>query len=256
MTRMEFLKQLEYLLQDIDDKDREDALTYYMDYMDDAGIFESDSVEGLLDAPERIAMTIRSSMNSGDIDKSEFSEQGFFDGRLENERHVPDVYGSSGRKEEKVQEDDWSYAPKQEDWHKEETKPFHEDSDRGNKIGKYILIGILVILAIPLITGIGGTILGFIATIFGILLACLLAAGGCGIGFTIGGVVLFALSIARMVVSVPQGILMMGMSFVLIALGILGIMLAIIIFTKLVPWIIRGIVSLFRRIFRKGGSEA
>ena len=31
MTRMEFLKQLEYLLQDIDEKDREDALAYYMD---------------------------------------------------------------------------------------------------------------------------------------------------------------------------------------------------------------------------------
>ena len=34
MTRMDFLKQLEYLLQDIDEKDREDALEYYRDYMD------------------------------------------------------------------------------------------------------------------------------------------------------------------------------------------------------------------------------
>ena len=36
MTRMDFLKQLEYLLQDIDEKDREDALEYYRDYMDEA----------------------------------------------------------------------------------------------------------------------------------------------------------------------------------------------------------------------------
>ena len=55
MTRMDFLKQLEYLLQDIDEKDREDALEYYRDYMDEAGISEFASVDGLLDVPEKIA---------------------------------------------------------------------------------------------------------------------------------------------------------------------------------------------------------
>ena len=69
MTRMEFLKQLEYLLQDIDEKDREDALAYYMDYMDEAGLSETDIVDGLLDMPEKIAMSIRSSMNSEGEDR-------------------------------------------------------------------------------------------------------------------------------------------------------------------------------------------
>lgn len=82
MTRMEFLKQLEYLLQDIDEKDREDALAYYMDYMDEAGLSETDIVDGLLDVPEKIAMSIRSSMNEEDDDRSEFSEQGFKDARV------------------------------------------------------------------------------------------------------------------------------------------------------------------------------
>ena len=76
MTRMDFLKQLEYLLQDIDEKDREDALDYYRDYMDEAGISEFASVDGLLDTPEKIAISIRASLNSDDETQSEFSEQG------------------------------------------------------------------------------------------------------------------------------------------------------------------------------------
>ena len=37
MTRDEFMKELAYLLQDIQDEDKEDALQYYMDYFDEAG---------------------------------------------------------------------------------------------------------------------------------------------------------------------------------------------------------------------------
>ncbi len=102
MTRMEFLKQLEYLLQDIDEKDREDALAYYMDYMDEAGLSETDIVDGLLDMPEKIAMSIRSSMNSEGEDRSEFSEQGFKDVRVEPERQAPQVYGSDTWKEKRM----------------------------------------------------------------------------------------------------------------------------------------------------------
>ena len=83
MTRMDFLKQLEYLLQDIDEKDREDALDYYRDYMDEAGISEFASVDGLLDTPEKIAISIRASLNSDDETQREFSDQGVQDARWE-----------------------------------------------------------------------------------------------------------------------------------------------------------------------------
>ena len=81
MTRMEFLKQLEYLLQDIDEKDREDALAYYMDYMDEAGLSETDIVDGLLDVPEKIAMSIRSSMNEERMNGRKQRTGGTADGR-------------------------------------------------------------------------------------------------------------------------------------------------------------------------------
>lgn len=40
MTRDGFMKELAYLLQDIQDEDKEDALQYYMDYFDEAAAIE------------------------------------------------------------------------------------------------------------------------------------------------------------------------------------------------------------------------
>ena len=102
MTRMDFLKQLEYLLQDIDEKDREDALEYYRDYMDEAGISEFASVDGMLDTPEKVAISIRASLNGDDEEQSEFSEQGVKDARWEPQKHMPDVYQKDGWTEAKT----------------------------------------------------------------------------------------------------------------------------------------------------------
>ena len=44
MTRDGFMKELAYLLQDIQDEDKEDALQYYMDYFDEAGPDREDEV--------------------------------------------------------------------------------------------------------------------------------------------------------------------------------------------------------------------
>ena len=60
MTRDGFMKELAYLLQDIQDEDKEDALQYYMDYFDEAGPEREDEVIRELGSPERIAAIIRS----------------------------------------------------------------------------------------------------------------------------------------------------------------------------------------------------
>ncbi len=63
----------------------------------------------------------------------------------------------------------------------------------------------------------------------------------------------FVMSIVRMVTYTAEGLLMMGGSLILIALGILAFMLTAVIFKRFIPWVIRGIAGLFRRIFRRGG---
>ncbi len=230
MTREEFLKKLEYLLQDIDVKDREDALNYYRDYMDDAGLADHDSVDGLLDMPEKVAISIRSSLSGENEENVEYSEQGYTNINVEPEDHTPEVYG-------------------------EYEEYYHETPEEKNRnLGKWILIGILCLAAAPVILGVGGGIIGVVFGILGALIGVVFGIGGGAIGCLIGGVVLFVKSILHMVVSVPQGIFMMGAALLVVAAGILFVMLLVLICGRLIPWCIRSIVQLFRKLFRRNGG--
>ena len=55
MTRDEFMKELAYLLQDIQDEDKDDAVQYYTDYFEEAGPDKEEEVIQELGSPERIA---------------------------------------------------------------------------------------------------------------------------------------------------------------------------------------------------------
>lgn len=280
MTRMDFLKQLEYLLQDIDERDREDALEYYRDYMDEAGISEFASVDGLLDSPEKIAISIRASLSGDSEEQSEFSEQGVKDARWEPQKHMPDVYKKDGwseaesRSEGKYRnsEGGWQETPggyqeshgeerryndhRRSEWDDSDRESSDRVSRRGNNLGKILLIVVLCIVGLPLIAGVGSGALGILAGIFCAFIAVIVGVGGCAIGFSVGGVVLFVMSIVHMITSVPEGIMMMGFAFIMLAIGIICVILTVLICSRLIPWIVRGIVKLFQKIFRRGGAAS
>lgn len=59
MTRTEFMKQLQVLLSDISENEREEALQYYHDYFDDAGPEEEARILRELGSPEQVARKIK-----------------------------------------------------------------------------------------------------------------------------------------------------------------------------------------------------
>ncbi len=59
MNRDEFLRQLEWLLQDISPSEREEALQYYRDYFADAGEDNEQSVIESLGSPQKVAENIK-----------------------------------------------------------------------------------------------------------------------------------------------------------------------------------------------------
>ena len=89
MIRSEFLKELEFLIQDLDELDRKDILSYYRDYMDEAGIGENDSVDSFVDRPEKIAMSIRASLEDSDNLHIEMDEEGFKNSYVESMLNAP-----------------------------------------------------------------------------------------------------------------------------------------------------------------------
>ena len=59
MSRKEFMERLEKLLEDISDSEREEALQYYNDYFDDAGVENEAEVIRELVSPEQVAQKIK-----------------------------------------------------------------------------------------------------------------------------------------------------------------------------------------------------
>ena len=56
MNREQFMKQLSYLLQDISDEDRTDALDYYENYLDEAGFgYETDITNEARNGSQRLS---------------------------------------------------------------------------------------------------------------------------------------------------------------------------------------------------------
>lgn len=65
MNRAEYMRELAYLLQDLPDGEKEEALQYYEDYFDDAGPEKEAQVIGELGSPERLAAIIREGAGNG-----------------------------------------------------------------------------------------------------------------------------------------------------------------------------------------------
>lgn len=62
MSRKEFMERLEELLRDIPDNEREEALQYYNDYFDDAGIENEAEVIRDLGSPEQVAQKLKAGL--------------------------------------------------------------------------------------------------------------------------------------------------------------------------------------------------
>ncbi len=130
MRKEEFLRELEACLSDISQEERDEALAYYADYLEDAG---EEEVSGL-GTPQQVAEGIRVGLEQN-ADVGEFTEEGYRDERLEEEAQTPDRYTVLMKK------DSWKSSEKTfEDQHtenqeKKENGTTWED-DRFKSFGK------------------------------------------------------------------------------------------------------------------------
>lgn len=230
MSREEFMKQLENLLNDISEEEKREALEYYRGYFEDAGEENEERILKELESPEKVAETIKADLEMG-RDKSEenrtYTEQGYQDER---------------------------FSEKQEMGTKDNTYTKQENND---KTGRIILIVIAAVLTSPIWVGVAdgllGGALGLAGGLLGILIAAIAAAGG----LYIAGAVVFGVGIAQLVVgNVAAGIALMGAAFLILAVAILATIACVWLYGRFIPWLVRGIVTLCRRAFSgKGRAE-
>lgn len=235
MSRKEFMERLEKLLWNISDSEREEALQYYNDYFDDAGIENEAEVIKELVSPEQVAQKIKAGLSDTD---SEYSEQGYRDARFERK----DGELSAGASADSSAHS--SAGGKQPKARKKETNFW--------KVLAIILICILVApVILPVFLGIFMVVIG-VALALVVLLAGILVSG---LAVLISGVFVIGVGIVQAFTAPAVGIALTGTGCILAALGI--VLSAVILWCciKAVPWLIRGIVRIISYPFRKAGAK-
>lgn len=101
MNRDRFMKQLEQLLMDIPEEERREAIAYYEDYFDDAGVENEEAVLAELKSPEHVARSIKAELQG--TTAGGFTEKGYEEFQ---EKEVPAKRGAEDSDAENVNSSD------------------------------------------------------------------------------------------------------------------------------------------------------
>ena len=231
---------------DIPVDEREEALAYYRSYFEDAGEENEDKIIVELESPEKVASIIKSDC-------------------------VTDLVGSEGRGNE---ERSYEQRGSAQGANRQQSGPHHkstgsngsgfqqarssfDDFYQKNKGLTIFLIIVAALLATPVWLPVGGSLIGAIFGVAGLLLGAVVSSWSLAIGLIVGGLVCIGMGIGVLFANVPTGLVMIGIGLLLLVFGILSLIVALLLCVKLIPWIIRSISDLFHRnseVKRKGAK--
>ena len=216
MTREQFLFQLEQLLLDLPQEEREEALAYYREYLSDAGPENEAAVIEELGTPQKVAASIKDGLQSGG-------------GTVEQPPQMRGTVQTDGKRAAKRQ---------------------------GDSRSKWILIILVAVFTFPLWIGVAGTAFGLIlAAIFTVLGVSLAIAVIAVVGIIVG-IIAVIVGIVRFATGgFVDGMITVGAGLVVTAIGCLSTVLMLLLFGKFVPWLLRAVSNLFHR-GRKKRKEA
>lgn len=234
MNRAEFMRQLESLLQNIPQAEREEALQYYNDYFDDAGPENEKAVLEALVNPFRVAENIKRDLN----------ENGYRDEdiRRDSVRHplvkYQDAENGNGQGGKGTAAD--TGKTKSEDM----------------PTWLIVLLVVLGILLFPVALSLASAV---VSTIFGLFVGWFALILGFGVAAVVLFVVLFALLVAGftcMLETPLVSIALIGGGLICGGLGILFLMLTVAMAGIATPAIFKGCGQLCRYLTRKIKREA
>ena len=219
MSRKEFMERLEELLRDIPDNEREEALQYYNDYFDDAGMENEAEVIRDLGSPELVAQKLKAGLG-------ELASAG-----------TPEP-GQGERKE-----------AEKEKTEKEKTK-----KEAG--FWKILSIVLLCILAAPVVLPLAGGLLLAAVTVvlalFGAIAGIVLA----GFAILLAGIAVLGVGIVQTFATPAIGIAAAGVGCIVAAVGVLLSFATVWCCIRVIPWLIRGIAAVISYPFRKRKAGA
>ncbi|HBA64116.1 MAG TPA: hypothetical protein DCZ20_09700 [Lachnospiraceae bacterium] len=250
MSRGEFMRQLEMLLQDISPEERQEALQYYRDYLDEAGEEQEAQVLSELGSPEKVAATIQAGLRGQDEESGEYRETGYADTRFE-EKDSPQIRGCQ-RRQRSTYKGSYTYDEKRTyDGSTGYHPDYQKNSKKGSAVPKILLILAIIFIGLPILLPLGAAVLiiifalllGFAALVLGLAVGCVAVA--------VSGVVLFICGLVKLTASLPVGFMLMGGGLILGVLGVIGTVVFVKVCMLVVPAVIRWVVDLLRRPFHR-----
>lgn len=226
MNRQEFMNRLEYLLRNIPAREREDALAYYNDYFDEAGIENEYQVISELGSPEAVA-----------------------------EKILADVHKETGQSARK----DYSSSEAGKEAYRQESAQDKYGTNKKQQMSKStkILFVLILIFSFPLwiglVAGLFGTAIGLLGATFGVAISGVVIA----FGLLVGGIGCIIAGIARFMFSPIDALAVVGIGAILTSIGILLALLFIWMVGVWIPKLVSVIVNWIKGFVHreKGGNE-
>lgn len=260
MSKEKFMSQLEALLADVPGEERQEALSYYRSYFEDAGVENEERILKELESPEKVAATIKADLRMDVKDEAGvYTERGFEDGRFQQKQEMevrednfhqqeqPFTSQEEGRKDNFGEN-----ASRQNDFSKNDTN-YRQTSNAGDGRSVYggrsateiILIVLIAVFTSPIWLG---AVSGIAGGILGLAIAVVCTAGS----FYIAGGVLFGIGIGQIVTgSLAMGFALIGTGLLILALAVFATVLSVWVCGKLIPWLCRLAVRVWKSIFHR-----
>lgn len=259
MNKELFLQRLRELLTGMPAGEAEEAIRYYQDYFEDAGIENEQRVIEELVSPEQVARTIRESAGFSGNKEHSYSSSEFTDpfstGAGTNTNTYSGTYtGANTNTYGGAYTGAGTNTGSYNNTYTGNYQPAGENNSSSQKSGSHTGWWILAIctcwLWLPILIGV-------LAAVFGILISLLAVLFGFGVAalaLIFSAIVMVATSFTRLFTSPAAAILLMGGGLLVGALGILFGILSVSFFTDALPAIFRRIRRWRNKDMSKGGA--
>lgn len=253
MNRIEFMTELAALLQDVPEEERRDAMQFYNDYFDDAGVDKEGEVLSELESPAKVAEKIKADL-LGQQGGGEFTENGYQERSVNLAKKVPAARegqaagqdpgnkGYSYREDESSAQGNTAYSY---DKNPEEKKPWSS-----NVLKILLIIGIVLVgapIVIPCAFAIIAVAVSCIVGLFCFFFAIVIGFAA----IAIIGVVLVCAGLIALIPEIAVGLALIGTGLILGVIGTVGTLAGVKLCIVMIPGIIRGIVWLCRKPFQR-----
>lgn len=238
MNKEKFLKELEQLLADLPDDERNEAMEYYRCYFEDAGIENEKKVLSELGSPRQVACQLKEGLKEEGA-RGEYTENGY---QFSEQKNVPEKWSDIISDKEKT---DWKNDKKA--WKTKRRYAKKEKKQKIHEMGRRTF-GETAALFFPWLIA----LISVICAISVAIAAVCAAAGVIGAGAAVSFIMGLVLTVFGFTVS-SSGLTMDGLGLVAIGLfciaaGVLFLALLVFYCRKPLPSSIRAMAGAIRKV--------